>query len=64
MYAHLNKILVEIGDIVKAGDLLGLVGMTGLSTGYHLHYIIKKDGDYIDPFTVVDLPIASYLKTE
>lgn len=62
MYAHLNSSLVEIDDSVEAGDVLGLVGMTGLSTGFHLHYIIQKDGEYIDPLTVVDLPLAQYLK--
>lgn len=62
MYAHLNKSLVETGDEVTANDVIALVGTTGLSTGFHLHYTIMKDGEYIDPLTVVDLPLAGYLE--
>ena len=62
MYAHLNKALVKEGDKIKANDKVGLVGSTGLSTGYHLHYTIKKGDEYIDPINVVAFDKASYLK--
>lgn len=40
-FGHLNKILVQRGQRVKRGDILGLVGSTGLSTGPHLHYQVS-----------------------
>jgi murein DD-endopeptidase MepM/ murein hydrolase activator NlpD len=48
-YMHLNKIVVNKGDTVTKGQLIGLVGTTGRSTGYHLHYEILKNGISIDP---------------
>lgn len=65
MYAHLNEILVEEGEEVEANKVIGLVGTTGLSTGFHLHYSIinlNQDNEYIDPLEVVELPLAEYLK--
>lgn len=54
-YAHLNKVLVNIDDKIKANEKIALVGNTGLSTGFHLHYIIQKDGQYLDPINFVSL---------
>ena len=48
-YGHLAKILVKNGQKVKRGDVIGLVGSTGLSTGPHLHYAIKSNNRSIDP---------------
>ena len=48
-YAHLNKIQVKEGDIVKQGDVIGLMGSTGMSTGPHLHFEIKINNRTIDP---------------
>jgi len=48
-YAHLAKVLVEEGDIVKKGMSIGLVGNTGNSTGPHLHFEILDNGSAVDP---------------
>ena len=42
---------VKAGDVVKQGDVLGLVGTTGRSTGNHLHYEIRENDVRIDPVT-------------
>ena len=48
-YGHANKLFVQVGDVVKKGQLIGLVGNTGRSTGYHLHYEVLLGGQPIDP---------------
>ena len=48
MYVHLQEALAEPGTAVKAGDVLGLEGMTGYATGCHLHYtMIRMDGQWL-----------------
>lgn len=49
VYGHLAKSLVKEGQRVKRGDVIALVGSTGLSTGPHLHYMVKKNGQALDP---------------
>ena len=47
VYVHLSKAKVEAGDVVRAGDIIGAEGMTGLATGCHLHYgLIRMDGGW------------------
>ena len=49
LYAHSSKILVKVGDKVKRGDVLALVGSTGMSTGPHIHFEVRENGAYKDP---------------
>ena len=51
-YAHLSSIPVAVGDAVTAGEVIGLSGNTGHSTGPHLHYEIRKNKVPIDPAPV------------
>ncbi len=48
-YGHLSEINVKVGDIVKIGQVIGAVGSTGRSTGPHLHYETRIEGDAVDP---------------
>lgn len=48
-YRHLDKLTVEKGDEARAGELIGLMGSTGQSTGPHLHFSILENGEYVDP---------------
>ena len=49
MYAHMEKIVVKKGQTVKRGDVIGYLGNTGLSTGPHLHYEVRKNEKPVDP---------------
>ena len=48
-YAHCDEILVNVGDAVKRGDPIALVGDTGDSYGAHLHFEVWDNGTRIDP---------------
>jgi hypothetical protein len=48
-YAHLSAVDVEVGQSVRIGQVVGRVGSTGRSTGPHLHYETRVDGDAVDP---------------
>lgn len=48
-YGHCSKISVEPGALVRAGDIIGTVGSTGISTGPHLHFELRKDGTTLNP---------------
>jgi murein DD-endopeptidase MepM/ murein hydrolase activator NlpD len=57
LYAHLKERLVRVGDIVSSGELIGRSGMTGHSTGPHLHLEAFQDGKRIDPQNLLDKPL-------
>jgi hypothetical protein len=48
-YGHLSQIDVKVGDVVRIGQVIGEVGSTGRSTGPHLHYETRIDGEAVDP---------------
>jgi murein DD-endopeptidase MepM/ murein hydrolase activator NlpD len=48
-YLHLSAITVKAGARISQGDLVGRVGATGLVTGPHLHYGLRRDGAYVNP---------------
>jgi murein DD-endopeptidase MepM/ murein hydrolase activator NlpD len=54
IYGHMSEIDVRSGEHVDKGELLGLSGSTGNSTGAHLHFGIWKDGEYVDPAPMTD----------
>lgn len=57
-YGHLSGIEVTAGQRVERGDLIGYVGNTGRSTGYHLHYEVHLDGKAVNPVPyLLDRPV-------
>jgi murein DD-endopeptidase MepM/ murein hydrolase activator NlpD len=52
-YGHLSAFKVEMGQTVKRGDLLGLVGSTGRATSSHLHYEVRANGRILNPLQLL-----------
>ncbi|PWJ40899.1 M23 family metallopeptidase [Sediminitomix flava] len=55
LYGHLNKYSVTPGQVVKAGDIIGQGGNTGRSSGPHLHFEVRYQGNAFDPNSMFDL---------
>lgn len=55
IYAHLSKILVEKGQTVKTGDVVGQIGATGRASGPHLHFTVEDHGKTVNPLLYLDL---------
>ncbi len=53
-YSHLQRIArgVRVGSSVRKGQVIGYVGRSGMATGPHLHYMLFKDGQYVNPLSV------------
>lgn len=60
LYAHLSERDVRPGQIVHAGDVLGLGGSTGHSTGPHLHFEVRYKGEAINPTDVINFDTIGY----
>jgi murein DD-endopeptidase MepM/ murein hydrolase activator NlpD len=54
LYGHLSKQIAMVGQLVKAGEVIGLGGSTGRSSGPHLHYEVRYEGNPIDPEFLYD----------
>jgi len=54
LYSQMDAYTVELGENVRKGDLIGFVGTSGISTGPHLHFEIKKNGKNINPAELID----------
>jgi len=57
-YFHFSSVLVEEGDLVEAGQVIGRVGSTGRSTAPHLHWSAYVDGENVDPESLVGFVLA------
>ena len=51
IYGHLSQAIAQVGQTVASGQLIGLSGSTGNSTGPHLHFGISQNGTYVDPLS-------------
>jgi murein DD-endopeptidase MepM/ murein hydrolase activator NlpD len=62
-YAHMSRVHVKVGETIKTGDIVGDSGSTGRSTGPHLHYEVRRNGDAIDPlrFLKAGKKVVQYL---
>jgi murein DD-endopeptidase MepM/ murein hydrolase activator NlpD len=57
LYAHLASFTVHPGEVVMQGQVLGFEGATGWATGPHLHFEVRRDGQFLNP--ALYLPFAA-----
>gem|GEM_PF-1176727 len=62
LYGHLSKRMVNVGELVNAGQIIGLGGSTGHSTGPHLHFETRFMGKPFNPQNLIDFQLDSLLK--
>lgn len=59
-YGHLSKRIAQPGQRIRRGDLIGLMGSTGRSTGSHLHYEVRIDGRAVNPVAFMPIPESQF----
>ena len=64
LYAHCRNVDVKTGDTVKAGGMVAAVGATGMSTGPHLHFEVRQDGEAQNPVAYFDSDLRDTLRAE
>lgn len=64
LYAHCRNVDVKEGDTVKVGEMVATVGSTGMSTGPHLHFEVRQDGEAQNPVAYFDSDIRDTLRAE
>lgn len=64
LYGHMSARKVEVGQLVKAGQVIGLGGSTGWSTGPHLHYETRYEGNTFNPLLIYDFSLPEQLLTD
>ncbi len=64
VYSHQSRNLVKSGDVVKAGDAIGLTGRTGRATTEHLHFEFRVNGEHFNPDLIIDVKNHSLRKGE
>lgn len=53
-YLHMTRYVVKVGDFIQAGQLVGYMGSTGVSTGSHLHFGVMYNGEWVDPLKYIN----------
>ena len=64
LYAHCRNVEVKAGDTVQDGEMVAAVGSTGMSTGPHLHFEVRQDGEAQNPVAYFDSTIRDTLRAE
>ena len=59
VYGHNSRLLVKVGDPVRRGQVIALVGSTGMSTGTHCHYEVQRFGHAISPATFLNMNVLT-----